>query len=385
MKAQVELARERAEQVRDLGLRRGVERRQRLVEHDHRRPRGERLGDRDPLALPAGKLVRVAARAPASESDLVEQLRNSGRPGPHAARGRACSRFRSICSPTRRRGLSEEKGFWKTSWSRASSRGQAPRVSGLTSGPRSESCRKRARPCRPRPAQASTCRSRTRRRGRRFDRARPRRSHRRRPAPARRRGARTRRQRSRARRAHGRSGSTGQAGVRPLTGASARTSSGVSSAYRQRVEGAAGRNPTGRGRRASDRDELGLSSAPDAAARRAARACTGAAAGRARRHGRLPRRSGPRRTATRSAIAERTPRSCEMRTIARPNSRRSRSSRRMMPACTVTSRGGGRLVGDEQGRPAHERDGDRDRWRITGELVRGAHRALGIRDPDLPQ
>ena len=40
-----------------------------------------------------------------------------------------------ICSPTRRRGLSEENGFWKTICRRTSSRGRAPRVSGLTSRP----------------------------------------------------------------------------------------------------------------------------------------------------------------------------------------------------------------------------------------------------------
>ena len=67
------VAREPHEQVRDLRLRRGVERRERLVEHDHRRVGGERAGDRDALALPAAELVRVAAVRGGRQADLLEQ------------------------------------------------------------------------------------------------------------------------------------------------------------------------------------------------------------------------------------------------------------------------------------------------------------------------
>ena len=42
------------------------------------------------------------------------------------------------CDPTVRRGLSDEYGFWKTSWSRTSARGRARRDSGLTGLPSNE-------------------------------------------------------------------------------------------------------------------------------------------------------------------------------------------------------------------------------------------------------
>ena len=47
----------------------GIERRQRLVQQQHLRLDGQRPGQRDPLLLPAGDLVRVAVR-----------LRRTGRP-----------------------------------------------------------------------------------------------------------------------------------------------------------------------------------------------------------------------------------------------------------------------------------------------------------------
>ena len=113
------------EQVRELRLRRGVERGERLVEHDHRRVGGERAGDRDALPLPAGELVREPVGGGRRQADELEQLRDAGRRG--AARGRACRARRRAASPTLRRGLSDEYGFWKTSWSRTRSRGPARR------------------------------------------------------------------------------------------------------------------------------------------------------------------------------------------------------------------------------------------------------------------
>jgi hypothetical protein len=50
------------DQGEDPGLRGDVERAGRLVEDQQARRDGERAGDRDPLALPAGQLVRVPGR-----------------------------------------------------------------------------------------------------------------------------------------------------------------------------------------------------------------------------------------------------------------------------------------------------------------------------------
>ena len=51
----------------------GVERRQRLVEQQHRRMRDERAGDRDALLLAARELVRIAL-AEAREPHVLERL-----------------------------------------------------------------------------------------------------------------------------------------------------------------------------------------------------------------------------------------------------------------------------------------------------------------------
>ena len=83
--AEVELARERAEQVRDLGLRRGVERRQRLVEHDHRRL-ARRARGRSRSAGAARRRTRADSRA-----------RRSRRARP----GRAAPRPRADAAPAR--------------------------------------------------------------------------------------------------------------------------------------------------------------------------------------------------------------------------------------------------------------------------------------------
>ena len=67
----------------------GVERRQRLVEQQHRRRDGERPGQRHPLLLAAGQLVRVAAAAVA-QPDQLQQLA-----GPPRALGLRRPRIRS--------------------------------------------------------------------------------------------------------------------------------------------------------------------------------------------------------------------------------------------------------------------------------------------------
>jgi hypothetical protein len=75
--AELELARESDQEVRDLRLRRRVERGQRLVEDDHRRAGGERPCDGDALSLAAGELVRVAPRSARGEPHLLEELRHA--------------------------------------------------------------------------------------------------------------------------------------------------------------------------------------------------------------------------------------------------------------------------------------------------------------------
>ena len=60
---QIEVALQVAEQVEHLSLDRDVERRDRLVADDQLRRERERTRDADPLALPAGELVRVAVRS----------------------------------------------------------------------------------------------------------------------------------------------------------------------------------------------------------------------------------------------------------------------------------------------------------------------------------
>ena len=78
-KPQLELARERDQEIRDLRLCRRVQRRQGLVEDDDRRARCERPCDGDALPLAPGELVRLAARRACREPNLLEELRDAGR------------------------------------------------------------------------------------------------------------------------------------------------------------------------------------------------------------------------------------------------------------------------------------------------------------------
>ena len=61
-----------AQQVDDLRLDQHVERAGRLVEHDEGRLQHDRAGDRDALALAAGKFVRIAEPRLGIEADIVQ-------------------------------------------------------------------------------------------------------------------------------------------------------------------------------------------------------------------------------------------------------------------------------------------------------------------------
>ena len=64
------MAAQGANSLQHVGLRGDVKTRGRLVEHDHGRPAGERHGERHPLLLAAGELMRVALQ----EGRLCRQL-----------------------------------------------------------------------------------------------------------------------------------------------------------------------------------------------------------------------------------------------------------------------------------------------------------------------
>ena len=69
-----------AHQIEHLALDRHVERRQRLVRDDQRRIGRQRAGDRDPLALAAGELMRIAVQRIPRQAHVVHQFL-----GPRAA------------------------------------------------------------------------------------------------------------------------------------------------------------------------------------------------------------------------------------------------------------------------------------------------------------
>ena len=74
-----DLALEAQELVLQPGAGHGVDRAERLVHQQHRRVGGERAGDADALALPAGELRRVAVAVRAGfEADELEQLVDAG-------------------------------------------------------------------------------------------------------------------------------------------------------------------------------------------------------------------------------------------------------------------------------------------------------------------
>ena len=78
--AEREAPREVDEQVRHLGLRRRVERREGLIEHEHGRIGRQRPRDGNSLPLPAAELVWVPCCSTRKETDELEKLCNSRPP-----------------------------------------------------------------------------------------------------------------------------------------------------------------------------------------------------------------------------------------------------------------------------------------------------------------
>ena len=102
-------------QLEDLRLDGDVERRGRLVGDQQVRLVGERHGDHDALALPAGELMRVGVEPPLRvvEADLAQQLQHARAHGRHR-RAPWCSFMISpTCFSMVCRGLSEVIGSWK--------------------------------------------------------------------------------------------------------------------------------------------------------------------------------------------------------------------------------------------------------------------------------
>ena len=133
--AEREPAREVDEEVRDLRLRGRVERRERLVEHDHRRVGGERPGDRDPLPLAAAELVRDSARPRSRAGRRARAAPRRARAVRDAARRRARRARRRSASRPSAAGSATSTGSGRPSGGARSSRGRARRVSGATSRP----------------------------------------------------------------------------------------------------------------------------------------------------------------------------------------------------------------------------------------------------------
>ena len=89
---QTELLLQLLEQVEDLRLDRHVQRRDRLVGDDEARFERDRAGDADPLALPAGELVRVASARPTPAARPGRAARGPGSSGRRRSRARAAAR-----------------------------------------------------------------------------------------------------------------------------------------------------------------------------------------------------------------------------------------------------------------------------------------------------
>ena len=111
---ETELGLQLLEQIDDLRLDRDVQRRDRLVADEELGVQGQRPGEADPLALPAGELVGVAVGGIAGKPDDAEQLLHAAI---DLASCFATSWVRSG-SPTIRpiecRGFSDAYGSWKT-------------------------------------------------------------------------------------------------------------------------------------------------------------------------------------------------------------------------------------------------------------------------------
>ena len=112
--AEAELACRSQQQVEDLRLHRDVERRDGLVADHQVGLGGERAGDREPLALAAGQLGRVARSAWRPRADRGEQLvARAARAARRATSVQAAAAPRR-CRATVKRGSSESYGSWNT-------------------------------------------------------------------------------------------------------------------------------------------------------------------------------------------------------------------------------------------------------------------------------
>ena len=69
-KGQAQIAAQITQQIDDLRLHGHIKRADRFVPDDQPRARGKRPGDPDPLALPAGKFMRVTTGVFRSQSNL---------------------------------------------------------------------------------------------------------------------------------------------------------------------------------------------------------------------------------------------------------------------------------------------------------------------------
>ena len=79
-----------SQQIDDLGLDGDIQGRDRLVAHHKRRLHGQGPGNANPLALPAGELVRVALRQRSEQPDFGEECCDALAPLlPIRAQGRA--------------------------------------------------------------------------------------------------------------------------------------------------------------------------------------------------------------------------------------------------------------------------------------------------------
>ncbi len=110
---EAELGAELVEEVDDAGLDRHVEGGDRLVEDDQLGLEGERSGDADALALPAGEVLRVAVGVTRLEADELQQLVDALADRLLVdSRGRAIGSART--SNTGSRGSSDAIGSWNT-------------------------------------------------------------------------------------------------------------------------------------------------------------------------------------------------------------------------------------------------------------------------------
>ena len=123
------------EKVDDTRLDRHVERRDRLVQHEQLGLEHERPGDADTLALATGELVRVAVGVVRLEPDQLEHLGHAPLVGRSGRGCRGSGAARRWPRRSGRRGSSEPKGSWKTTWICRRMRRMSPDSSSVSSVP----------------------------------------------------------------------------------------------------------------------------------------------------------------------------------------------------------------------------------------------------------